>query len=94
MSVEEFWRLTPREAQLHIRAFVESSTDRQDQRVASAWQGALWSQVGPRNMPKLDRVLSRRRRRRSGRLTVEQEVARWERWAKAGPWKRGEEKPN
>lgn len=75
--MEEFWTLTPREVQLQIRAAGERRLDLYDDAVVAAWQEALWSQIGPKKMPELDRVLARRKKRRR-RLTLEQDIARWE----------------
>lgn len=69
--------MTPREVQLHIRAASENRFDRYDELVAAAWQGALWSQIGPKRMPKLDKVLATRPRRKRKR-TFEEEIRRWE----------------
>ncbi len=77
--------MTPREVQLSIRAASERRLDHYDELVASAWQGALWGRVVQKDFPKLEKVLSRRPHRRP-QITLEQDVARWERFfARAVP---------
>lgn len=91
MSVEEFWRLTPREVQLTIRAAGERRYDRLDELMYAAWHGALWGGVQRvKRLPELKETLARRRpARRRQRLTLEQDVARWQAWfAAAAPRKR------
>lgn len=79
LSVEEFWRMTPREVQLTIKAESDRRRDRYDDLVAAAWQQALWTRVDHTKFPKLQDVLAPRGRRRAPR-TLEQDVARWQRF--------------
>ncbi len=72
--------MTPREVQLTIKAASDRRLDRYDEVVAAAWQGALWGRVAQKDFPKLERVLSRRRPSR--RRTLDEDVARFERFFK------------
>jgi hypothetical protein len=44
----------------------------------TAWQASQWSQIPPKKLPDLQKVLARRRPRRRHRLTMEEDIARWE----------------
>lgn len=69
--------MTPREIQLTMKAASEARLDRYDEGVVAAWQGALWGRTDKKHFPKLKDVLARRRRRKK-KLTLEQDIARFE----------------
>ncbi len=70
--------MTPREVQLTVQAASARRLDRYDELVVAAWQGALWGRVAKNDFPKLEKVLARRRPSR--RLSLEQDVKRFERF--------------
>jgi hypothetical protein len=76
--------------QLSIRAASERRLDRLDELVYAAWHGALWghAEITTRRMPELADTFMRRGRAKPRRLTLEAEIARWDRWAKAGEWRK------
>lgn len=88
----DFWEMFPREVSLTIRAAGERRLNRVDELMYAAWHAALWShaEIKIKKMPKLEDALTKRARRRAtGPLSVEAEIARWDRWAKAGKWQKG-----
>lgn len=90
MSVEQFWKMTPREVALTIRVEGERRFDRLDDLVYAAWHGALWSHadISIKRMPELREAYVIRKKRPQP-ASMAQEVARWMRWAKAGKWREG-----
>jgi hypothetical protein len=83
--------MTPREVQLTIRAAGQRRLDRLDELVYAEWHGALWGGVQRvKKLPELREALTKRQpSRRRLRLTLEQDVARWQAWfAAAAPRKR------
>mgnify|MGYP000857508090 CR=1 FL=1 len=82
--------MTPREVQMTIRAASERQFDRLDSLVYAVWHGALWGHADGRKLKMPDLIDAYPKRRRRGvrpPRTVEANVARWERWAKAGNWR-------
>ena len=83
MAVEEFWRMTPREVMLAQRAATRRRFDALDDLTWAAWHTAVWHHV--EKMPPFEDVMPSRALRRPARLTVEQDIARFERFfARAG----------
>lgn len=80
LSIEEFWRLTPREVQLVMRASSGRRMDAIDEQITGAWHAALWGGVQRvRKLPELRDVIGRRRRvSKRRRMTLEEDVRRWE----------------
>ncbi len=77
--MHEFWRLTPREVLLSIRATCELRLDRLDEQLTGAWHGALWGGVQRlKKLPDLKDALTKRRRAETRPRTFEEDIRRWE----------------
>jgi hypothetical protein len=90
LSIDAFWVLTPREVLLYMRAASERRLDRYDELMSVAWHEAMWghAEITIKKMPELEAVFSRRgRAKKPRRLSLEAEIAMWDRWAKAGAWR-------
>lgn len=75
--------MTPREVLVVMRSSVDRRFDFLDDLTWAAWHAALWGRV--EKFPKLDDELPSRQRNRSRqKLTVEQDIARWEAFFRGG----------
>jgi len=71
-----------------MRAESDRRLDHLDEIIYGSWHGAVWGREGAK-IPDLDRALTKRVRSRDRPISLDAEIAQWDRWAKAGQWQKG-----
>ena len=83
--------MTPREVLIFMRATTERRFDALDDLIYASWHEALWghADITTKRMPELSDAFVTRHRTQRRQLSLEAEIATWDRWAKAGEWRQG-----